>query len=436
MHTPVAASATNTAEPISSAVARTLPGLFEIRVRRSPDQIAYRQFDSIRNGWQHYSWRDIAEQVPRWSAALSSEALAPGDRVAVLLPNGVAWVCLDLAALSCGLVPVPLYSADAPENFAYFLEDSGARVIVAAHESQWRAIRACRQGFAELKRVVCGELAEAGGCSDGRVVDLEHWLHRNSNVGSTSSTGSIQPNDLATIIYTSGTTGRPKGVMLSHANMLRAAEGVLERVSAKPDDVFISYLPLAHAFERTVGYYLPMMAGCRVEYARSTRSLPEDLQVIRPTIFVGVPRVFERAFAKAKAEASASAISSFLFKWTETVGWRRFQGEQRQGPPLGPLDRMVWPFLHKFVAERVVAVFGGRVRLAVTGGAPMSQAVARFFVSLGLPVLEGYGFPKRRHRSAAILLRTTSSVRSVSLFPGPRLSSRKRASSWSGLPAS
>jgi long-chain acyl-CoA synthetase len=220
------------------------------------------------------------------------------------------------------------------------------------------------------------------------VVVLEEWLQRGEEPGPPVRR---RPSDLATIIYTSGTTGRPKGVMLSHANLLKAVDSVLERTAASPEDVFISYLPLAHAFERTIGYYLPMMAGCRVEYARSPRSLSEDLRIIRPTVFVGVPRVFERAFVKIKGEASASLVARTLLAWTEAVGWRRFQAEQRQGPPLSLPERLAWPLLRRAVAGRILQAFGGRVRVAVTGGAPMPGPVARFFVSLGLPLLEGYG---------------------------------------------
>lgn len=196
---------------------------------------------------------------------------------------------------------------------------------------------------------------------------------------------------MATLVYTSGTTGRSKGVMQSHRAILWTAEAVLRRIPAYPSDSFLSFLPLAHSFERTVGYYLPMMAGARVCYARSVELLRQDLLLIRPTVLLAVPRVYERVYLVIQAKLGPHGLRRRLFETTLDLGWRCFLARQGRGPAPGPLGRVVGPLLHRLIARRVLDRFGGRLRVAVSGGAPLAPVVARFFIGLGLPLTEGYG---------------------------------------------
>jgi long-chain acyl-CoA synthetase len=368
--------------------ARTLADLFQIRVARTPDLLAYRRYDPVDDQWRDYSWSEIGKRVARWRAAFSAEHLERGDRVAILLPNGIEWVCFDQAALSLGLVVVPFYIADSPHNFAYFLEDTGARLLLAETAAQWQSVAQQAPDLPLLKRIVIADAAPGIAGDDQRIRALADWLPED---GTTVDGATFAPDDLATIVYTSGTTGRPKGVMLSHGNILSAAEAVLDRVPGGAEDSFISYLPLAHIFERTVGYYLPVMIGASVGYARSVQALAEDLMVIRPTIFVGVPRVFECAYAAIREKADNNILTRILLGQTLAVGWRRFEAAQGRAPAPGLLDRTAWLVLNQLVCGKILARFGCCVRVAVTGGAPMSASVARFFVSLSLPLVEGYG---------------------------------------------
>ena len=386
---------------ISSKEARTLYGLFQCRVTRSPDGLAYRQYSHDQHDWVDYTWQQVARIAERWRTALAGEEFDPGDRVAILLTNGLDWVAFDQAALALGLVTVPFYPGDTAENFAYFLQDTGARLLLAQTADQWRAIRAAAPDLPELRRVVVMEAIEPADKDDPLLRHLTDWLPGTAGDDTVVETS---PDDLATIIYTSGTTGRPKGVMLSHRNILCAIEAVLQAVKGRSDDVFISYLPLAHSLERTVGYYLPMMLGASIGYARSTQTLARDLMVIRPTIFMGVPRVFERAFAAIKDAASKNALRSRLLSWTERLGWHRFEAAQGRARKPGVLARVGWIVLQRLVAARILARFGGRVRIAVTGGARMSEQVERFFISLGLPLLEGYGLAEASSPICANLL--------------------------------
>ncbi len=373
---------------ITSSDARTLPDLFQIRVAQTPQRLAYRQYDPANDQWRDYTWAEIGKRVARWRAAISVERLETGDRVAILLSNGIDWVCFDQAALSLGLVVVPFYTADSPHNMAYFLEDTGARLLLTETAAQWRIIAEQASDLPMLKRIVVAEADSSDADGDPRACALADWL---PDDGATAERAAFAPDDLATIVYTSGTTGRPKGVMLSHRNILSAAEAVLDRVPGGVEDSFISYLPLAHIFERTVGYHLPVMIGASVGYARSVQTLAEDLMVIRPTVFLGVPRVFERAYAAIREKAGQNALKRALLGWTLAIGWRRFEAAQGRAPAPGLLDRAAWLVLNRLVCGKILARFGGRVRVAVTGGAPMSASVARFFVSLSLPLVEGYG---------------------------------------------
>ncbi|MDH3235977.1 MAG: long-chain fatty acid--CoA ligase [Alphaproteobacteria bacterium] len=388
-------------EHIGSAEAGTLFGLFQTRVERSPEGLAYRQYSPERGDWIDYSWREVAHLTERWRTALAGESLDPGERVAILLDNGLDWVAFDVAALSLGLVTVPFYPSDTPDNFAFFLKDTGARLLLAQTADQWRAIRALAPDLPDLKRVVVAEPIGPVSVDDPLVQALLDWLP--ATAGNDQAVDTV-PDALATIIYTSGTTGRPKGVMLSHRNILSAIEAVLQAVKGVSDDVFISYLPLAHSFERTVGYYLPMMLGASIGYARSTQTLAKDLLIIRPTIFMGVPRVFERAFAAIKEKAGRSAVTARLLDWTERLGWRRFEAVHARAAAPGLVARAAWFVLERLVAARILARFGGRVRIAVTGGARMSEQVERFFISLGLPLLEGYGLAEAASPICANLL--------------------------------
>lgn len=366
----------------------TLAELFRRRIERSPAAIAYQQYERGEEGWKSYSWKDAGALVARWQQALSGEELVAGERVAVMLNNCLEWVCFDQAAHSLGLVVVSLYTTDNPENIAYILKDCGAKLLLVGEERQWEVLKGYNLS---LQRVLCLHRDRIDISGDERCRYVADWLGK--RLPDNSLPGHVVlPSDLATIIYTSGTTGRPKGVMLSHDNILRNVEAVLRAVPGYREDVYLSFLPLSHAFERTAGYYLPVMAGSCVAYARSIQDLAEDLLTIRPTMLISVPRIFERVYAKVQqklTEKGALAIS--LSRLTEEIGWLRFEAAQGRGKGPRTLQRLLWPLLQRLVAVKVVSRFGGRLRLAVSGGAPLYGPISHFFIGLGLPLLQGYG---------------------------------------------
>jgi long-chain acyl-CoA synthetase len=374
---------------ISVERAGTLDGLFLQRVRRSPTRIAYRYYERDR-GWQQLDWREMGQAVARWRAALAGEALAEGDRVAMLLRNCPEWVMFDQAAMSLGLVTVPLYTDDRADNAAYILQDAAVKVLLVQDANRWKRLaEAVGDAPWPLRVVLLDGGAEALrlAATDPRVVVADSWL---PPAAPDVTSREADPNALATIVYTSGTTGRPKGVMLSHRNLLANAHGGVTVIDCFQEDVFLSFLPLSHALERTGGYYLPMMAGACVAFARSVAQLGEDMQTIRPTVMIAVPRVFERVYARiADQLAARPAPARWIFALAVAAGWRRFLRNQGRGG-WHPL-LLLWPLLRRRVADQVMAKLGGRMRAAVSGGAPLPYGVAHTFIGLGLPLLQGYG---------------------------------------------
>lgn len=374
----------------------TLPQLFAWRVRQTPEAEAYRQYDRQQAAWVSWSWRQVAQQVGNWRRALHAERLPAGARVAILLPNGIDAVCADQACLAAGLVPVPMHALDNPASIEYILRDCGASVIVLDSAGQWLALQAAPPMPALQRVVIAGSADEVARLQTAQpsvpIVTLEAWL---AAAAGTVDVAAPAPaaDDVAAIVYTSGTTGRPKGVMLTHRNIVANVRAVLSRFTADPADLFLSMLPLSHTFERTVGYYLPIAAGACVAYVRSIDRIREDLQTLRPTVLVSVPRIYERVYAALQQQLSGSgALQRRLYGCAEQLGWRRFQRQQlRPAGGCAPADALIWPVLDRLVARKVRALFGGRLRLAVSGGAPLPPAVAHGFLAMGLPVLQGYG---------------------------------------------
>jgi long-chain acyl-CoA synthetase len=372
----------------------TLGELFAWRAGRTPHSVAYREYDEASGQWRSHTWSDVQLRVQRWRRAIGALMLGHGARVAILLPNGVDAVCADQAVLSLGLVPVPMHALDNPASIRYILDDCQVALLLTATRRQWRAIADCGAPPAHLRRVVTLEACQEQSAEQPPLVSLDAWLDSRGDRWCTVQ--QVTGADLAAIVYTSGTTGKPKGVMLSHANVLANLRAVLARMPVGHDDLFLSLLPLSHTFERTIGYYLPMAAGAGVAYARSAALLGEDLLTVRPTILVAVPRVYEKfqAAVHNRAEA-AGAVTRLLHGWALAAGWRRFCRRQRLpgagGVPTTLVDAMVWPVLERLVARAVLAGFGGRLRAAVSGGAPFAPATAQALLAMGLPLLQGYG---------------------------------------------
>ncbi len=364
----------------------SLHDLFRERVKRTPDKTAYRYFDEKQNTWLDSSWADMFFEISRWQTALQSEGLEPGDRVAIWICNCREWVVMDQAALGLGLVVVPLFCNDRPENVAYILEDAAVKLLLIDDKDYWTSLRSLPDKLEKLKYIVSTNIFTTE-IQDSRLRFTKEWL---PDKGNNINLPEIKPDDLATIVYTSGTTGHPKGVELSHRNILWNARSGLYGVTVYQEDIFLSFLPLSHMFERTVGYYTPVMSGSTVVYTRSIHLLAEDFKEIKPTLLISVPRIFERVYAKIlNGLEEKPSIIRHLFHHAVDVGWRRFEHDQKRGN--WQPDFLLWPILNKLIARKIRDGFGGRLRAAVVGGAPLSSAIAKVFIGAGIPLLQGYG---------------------------------------------
>lgn len=370
--------------------AGTLDRLFRIRCLTSPDRMAYRYFDRETKTWPEVTWKEMADLTSRWQQGLKKENLAEGDRVAVQLKNSIEWIAFEQAALGLGLVVVPLYVDDRADNVAYILHDAGVKVLFVNDDKQWQDVSVHINEDSQLKRVIVLNPNKPNPEQQDQILRaVENWLpdepsHLQERGG--------EPTKLATIVYTSGTTGRPKGVMLSHRNILTDTESLLKQIGIDDPHTleFLSFLPLSHMYERTIGYYVPMMAGAKVSFARSVQQLAEDFQTIKPTIIVTVPRIFERFYDKMQQKLSKqSIVARSIFRLAVHVGWKNFKFKQRTAW-YSPIT-IINPLLQKIIATKVQQLLGGRLRLAASGGAALPETVARTFVGLGINVFQGYG---------------------------------------------
>lgn len=395
---------TSTTTPTSISDVQTLPQLLAYRVGQTPQGEAYRAYDPAHQSWKSLSWAQAAQRIATWAQALISLQLPAAARIAILLPNGLNAMCVDQATLATGCVPVPLHAIDNPGSIAYILADCEASMLFVSHVEQWEKIQAVGTPFPALRAVVITDdgasLTAIPASGDGPAVgSLAQWLAGAAHAGSATVPKAPEADDLAAIVYTSGTTGKPKGVMLTHRNVVSDVKAVLERIAPTVDDVFLSFLPLSHTFERTGGYYLPIAAGSCVAYARSVQQLAEDLKTVRPTVLVSVPRIYERIHAKLLEKLSPTPWKMQLYEAAQNKGWARFCAAQGLPTPTpdassqaaGWMAALPWPVLQALVAKPLLAQFGGRVRVAVSGGAPLSPTIAKCFLGLGLPLVQGYG---------------------------------------------
>lgn len=343
-----------------------------------PAHILYRQYAG--DAWRDVAAGELAIDVARWQAAFRREGMVPGDRVALCVRNSVSWVAIDLAALGLELVVVPLFVDDTAGNVAWCVADADARLLVV--ESARLAAGLARPGMITAPPPMVVLRADGADGAGAGVTAVERFLPRD---GGEVGIRACAPGTLATICYTSGTAGRPKGVMLSHGNIIANVTSCRETGMARADDRFLSLLPLSHMFERTGGYYLPLALGAQVVFARGIAHVADDLATQAPTIIFAVPRIFERLKARIDKSLASSAAKRLLFRACVARGYRLARGNA------SPLDRVLGPALQAMVAKPIRAKLGARLRLAVVGGATLDPVLARTFIGLGLTLLQGYG---------------------------------------------
>lgn len=371
---------------------RVLPELLTHHMEKRPDLPLFTFWLPTEKTWKTINVRETVEQITWWRHALVKEGLTKGDRCAVLLPNGINAILFDQSVLANALVPVPLHAVDTAGSSSYIINDSGAKLLVTGRLNRWEAIRDTEDHPALRTVVITGEPVQEHQDGNVRVVGLDQWLTEGNG---TELPAGPEPQDLAALVYTSGTTGKPKGVMLTHRAILANVTGVLQNLCPEPEDVWLSFLPLSHTFERTTTYYTAMGFGNRVAFNRNIGLLADDLKVIRPTIMMSVPRIYEKVYDKIQdALVKKPAFVQKLFHTAVDVGYRRFcreNGLPVQGGFLSLFDPLIAGFLDKKVGAGIRGIFGGRPRIFISGGAAFNPEVSRTFLGLGINILQGYG---------------------------------------------
>ena len=384
---------------------QTIPQMLEHAVATWPEREAYRQFDYAENAWLSITWKTFYEKVLRWRRAFVALGYQHGDRAAMLLTNSIDAVTFDEAAIGNGMVPVPLHAIDTAGSSAYILHDSGARFLITTSIARWNAIAKAaednNEALDQLDTVVfINEVMpdDAHTMVLGHrvnLLDLESWLARGNTVTNADLPAGPTADDLCELVYTSGTTGRPKGVMITHSNIvanLRQANAVFEW---SENDVFLSFLPFSHTFERTVTHYNAIAHGAAMAFSRGVAHIEDDLHDVQPTIMCTVPRVLEMIYQRVQNELlEADEVKRRLMKWTVDIGWRRFC--QQNDLPVEPsdddtLDENAWPTLDADIASKVRSIFGEPMRAVIAGGASLNYDVSKFFCAMRVPIHQGYG---------------------------------------------
>jgi long-chain acyl-CoA synthetase len=360
--------------------------------------------------WTGLSYRHLAEQVQAASVGLRELGLRDGDRVAILSENRPEWAVADYACLAARCTDVPIYPTLPARQAEYILRDSGAAALLASSAAQLEKVLAVRDRLPALRHLVAfdpnarapGVLGFEDLLACGRSALARHPDWRSHALAASA-------DDLATLIYTSGTTGDPKGVMLTHGNIASNVTTCVALFDFRESDECLSFLPLSHIFERMFGHYSMFHAGVIINYAGSIDTVAADMQDLRPTMMASVPRLYEKIFSRVLDSVRASSVPrQRIFAWARKVG-ETWVDRSLSGAPIPTSLALAQRVADRLVFAKLRARTGGRIRFFISGGAPLSSDIAKFFFAAGMPILEGYG------------LTETSPVMAVNIFGQTKL---------------
>ncbi|MFI4948171.1 MAG: AMP-dependent synthetase/ligase [Alphaproteobacteria bacterium] len=371
---------------------RNLPAMFfEIARQRAARGFLWAKRDG------HYrplSWTEAADAVSRLARGLAILGIEPGDRIALVSENRPEWVVADLAIMSAGAVTVPAYITNTIEDNRHILGNSGARAVIVSNEALAARVISAALQVPSVRAVVTMEPTADAPAN----LDLRSWaevLALGEERGdaaaqwATDRVATLAPDDTACIIYTSGTGGVPKGVMLSHRNIIancRGAYRLLEMLGLG-DEKFLSFLPLSHSYEHTAGMMFPISLGAEIYFAEGAETLATNLVEVRPTIMTAVPRLYETMHQRIRLQIGRErGLKRGLFERAVAIGRKRLVGDK-----LSRGERILDSVLDKLVRDKVRARFGGRLKAMISGGAPLNPEIGSFFLALGVQLLQGYG---------------------------------------------
>ncbi|MCF7803578.1 MAG: long-chain fatty acid--CoA ligase [Candidatus Marinimicrobia bacterium] len=370
----------------------TIPEMFWTNVERFAGNncLGYKK-DGV---WKTLTFQEVGQEVERVSRGLHALGISGEDKVSILSENSPRWAIADYGILSLSAINVPVYPTLIPKQIQYILNNGDVKVLFAENEVQTKKVLEIFNQVEQLTHIIVMDNSDI--FEEDYVITWDELISRGNSINAAEDFNlkaywqELQPDDLLTLIYTSGTTGAPKGVMLTHRSLTSNIEASLQRVRVGTDDRFLSFLPLSHSFERMAGHFLPTTAGSTIYYAESIETVADNMGEVHPTVMTSVPRLYEKMYMKVnEAAQQGSAIKRKIFAWAIKVG-QEYKEKQKAGPVGGGL-KFRYNLAHNLVFSKLHERVGGELRFFVSGGAPLSPEIGRFFESAGILILEGYG---------------------------------------------
>jgi long-chain acyl-CoA synthetase len=377
--------------PLFTDEPRTLAELFyqAAKEKKSDNALNFKQDGA----WQPISSDEMIARAEQIALGLHALGIKRGDRVALLSANNPEWTLTDAGCQFSGVIDVPIYTTLSPSQVEYILKDSGSRVLFLQNRDHYDRLQEILPNCPAIEQIVFFENTEVEIENSLSLAELQkrgRELRENQPDLIKELTSTVEPSDIATLIYTSGTTGEPKGVMLSHSNIISNVIDAGEKYEFTGRDTPLSVLPLSHIFERT-GMYLYIWNGMAVHYAESIEKAAENLAEVRPTIFVGVPRIFEKVYLRAKDKAdSAGRLKALIFDNAIEIA-KEYARQVSKGETVSRWLATKHSIADKLVYSKLRAVFGGRLRFCISGGAALSDDIAYIFTGAGIGIMQGYG---------------------------------------------
>ena len=378
-------------EPLYGDEPRTLAELFINAAAKHdlPGSLNYKR----EGRWQAIGSKDVLKRAGDIALGLYSLGLRKGDKAAILSSNSPEWTLFDAGCQFAGVIDVPIYTTLAPASVEYILNDASVRIFFLENKAMFERVAPFVDRCNSLE---CFVLFDDSGVTHEKAITLRELERRGAELREDQQellpelVRACDPDEVATLIYTSGTTGEPKGVMLSHNNIISNVIDAGEKYTFSEEDIPLSVLPLSHVFERSA-MYLYIYNGMSVHYAESIEKVPENLKEVRPTIFIGVPRIFEKVYAKAKLQAArAGGAKEKIFEWAIDVA-KDVALRREMGDPVPAMLSLKHKIADKLVYSKLRAFFGGRLRFCNTGGASLSDDIFLIFTGAGISIMQGYG---------------------------------------------
>jgi len=359
------------------------------------------------------SYSHFYERVLMCARGLLKLGIGKGDKVAILSENRAGWVIADLGILSVGGITVPVYATNTAEQAAYVINHSEAKIVFVSNKIQYDKLLAVREKISHVELVISFERFLGDKLLPVytlfQLSEISIPITEKEKAETESRIDEVSKDDILTIIYTSGTTGLPKGVMLTHENILYDAQYGIEKVkSLSNEETLLSFLPLSHALERTVGYYITLMNGCELAFAESIEKVPENMNEICPTVMVSVPRLFEKIYSRIFDNIhQMPAIKRKLAHRALDVG-QEYVRRKYITKDLPESLKVKYRFYDRLVFRKIRKQFGGRMKFFISGGAPLDRTINEFFWVIGMPILEGYGLTET---TPAVSINTLDNVK-------------------------